>query len=226
VTPNHPQHSAADPDLPINQLDLIAVTAGDLASVNLTVAAGECVVIAGASGSGKSRLLRAIADLDPVTDAVNGEHQHRITLAGIDHTLYSGAGWRRRVAYVAAESQWWYDDVASHFSTLPGADQLQALGLSAGILQQPVNRLSSGERQRLALLRVLVQQPQVLLLDEPTASLDPGATRAVEQMISAYRIQHQAAVIWVSHDQAQARRVGQRCFRIDQGLLIEQGEVL
>jgi ABC-type iron transport system FetAB ATPase subunit len=213
-----------------NELKLIAMQAGELEPLTLTVTGGECVVIAGASGSGKSRLLRAIADLDPGIDTpVNVGVEPaavlvpvRMTLGGVDHYQYSGAEWRRRVAYVAAESQWWFDDVARHFSIQPAAEQCQALGLNADSLKQPVSRLSSGERQRLALLRVLVQQPQVLLLDEPTASLDPVATIAVEQLIMAYCQGRQAAVIWVSHSVDQARRVGQRYFRIEQGRLLEQ----
>lgn len=207
-----------------NLLELIRLQVGPLDAVSLTVAAGESIMLAGVSGSGKSRLLRAIADLDPAMGGSDALAQGQIKLAGVNHLHYSGAAWRRRVAYVAAENQWWFDDVLSHFEHRPSTAQLQLLRLDENLLQQPVSHLSSGERQRLALLRVLVQQPQVLLLDEPTASLDPAATRAVEQIIMNYRDQHQAAIIWVSHDEAQAQRLGGRYFYLDQGVL-EQKQV-
>jgi len=212
--------AGSDVSLPTNQLDLVKLQAGDLAPVTLSVAAGECLVLAGASGSGKSRLLRVIADLDASMENAAGQ----IVLGGVDLLHYSGPEWRRRVAYLAAESQWWFDDVAAHFSIMPTPEQMQSLGLKPELLQQAVSRLSSGERQRLALLRLLVQQPRVLLLDEPTASLDPEATRAVEQLIADYRQQHQAAVIWVSHDVNQAGRVGQHYFYINQGRVCDQGD--
>ena len=176
-------------------------------------------MIGGASGSGKTRLLRAIADLDPPA-----HNDYQITLDGIDLRHFSAAEWRRHVSYVAAESQWWFDDVSRHFSIIPDAGQCRSLELDEGLLQRPVSRLSTGERQRLALLRVLVQQPQVLLLDEPTASLDPATSRATEDVIRDYCLRHQAAVLWVSHDPEQMQRVGQRCFRLEDGRLIEQAD--
>jgi len=200
-----------------NRIDVVSLTIDNGPAITLSVSGGECVVIAGPSGSGKSRLLRAIADLDPGPCDRPGV----IRLDGVDHLNYSGVEWRRRVAYLAAESQWWFDDVASHFPLAPTAEDLQALGLSAKLLQQPVRRLSTGERQRLALLRLLAGQPRVLLLDEPTAALDPRSTRAVERLVSDYRTRHQAAVLWVSHDIGQARRIASRYFSIDDGHLVE-----
>jgi ABC-type iron transport system FetAB ATPase subunit len=183
----------------------------------LTVSGGECVVIAGPSGAGKSRQLRVVADLDPGP----ADRAGVIQLDGVDHLNYSGVEWRRRVAYLAAESQWWFDDVASHFPVSPSIEDLQALGLPAKLLQQPVRRLSTGERQRLALLRLLAGEPRVLLLDEPTAALDPRSTRAVERLVTDYRNRNQAAVVWVSHDVGQARRIANRYFSLADGHFVE-----
>jgi len=73
-----------------------------------------------------------------------------------------------------------------------------------------VSRLSSGEKQRLALARILMNKPRVLLLDEPTASLDADNVITVEKLIEKYRCDTGAAVLWVSHDAQQATRVGNR----------------
>jgi ABC-type iron transport system FetAB ATPase subunit len=85
-----------------------------------------------------------------------------------------------------------------------------------------VTRLSSGEKQRLALLRLLANQPRVLLLDEPTANLDPQNTRRVEAMIAAYREARGAAVVWISHDREQAARVCDRHYIVVDGALQQQ----
>jgi ABC-type iron transport system FetAB ATPase subunit len=176
--------------------------------VSLDVAAGECVCISGPSGTGKSQLLRAIADLDP--------HDGEVRLSGHAATTITPPEWRRQVGLLPPESSWWLASVSDHFR--PGASlPLAEVGLTEAILEQPVARLSSGEKQRLALLRLLANQPRVLLLDEPTANLDPENTRRVEAVVAAYRESRGAAIIWVSHDRGQAARVCDRHYAIVDG---------
>ena len=98
---------------------------------------------------------------------------------------------------------------------------LTTLGLTEPVLDQPVTRLSSGERQRLALLRLLANRPRVLLLDEPTANLDTDNTRRIESVISEYSRTNQAAVIWISHDRTQVTRVANRHMELRNGTLEE-----
>jgi UDP-glucose/iron transport system ATP-binding protein len=100
-----------------------------------------------------------------------------------------------------------------HFSRMD-EPLLAELGFDRDVMTADVHRLSSGERQRLALLRLLMGQPRVLLLDEPTASLDPPNARRVESLLARYREVWDAAILWVSHDPLQVRRVAQRqsCF--------------
>ncbi|KAF1020731.1 MAG: putative iron export ATP-binding protein FetA [Paracidovorax wautersii] len=129
---------------------------------DLDLAAGGCAIVTGPSGAGKSVLLRLLADLDP------GEGE--VWLEGTPRLHWSGPQWRRQVVYQSAEPAWWDSQVAAHFDTPPDAGLLDALGLPARLMAQPVERLSTGERQRLALVRSLARAPRVLLLDEPTAA--------------------------------------------------------
>ena len=183
-----------------------------LGPLTFGVAAGECVCISGPSGTGKSQLLRAIADLDP--------HDGEVRLDGESAGTIKPHRWRARVGLLPPESHWWLPTPGAHFSDgtpVPPAE----LGLPEDIMDQLVERLSSGEKQRLALLRLLANRPQVLLLDEPTANLDPANTLRAEAVINRYRESSAAAVIWVSHDPAQLARVGCRLLRLDGGRLQE-----
>jgi ABC-type iron transport system FetAB ATPase subunit len=176
----------------------------------LEVNAGDCVAVYGPSGGGKTRLLRAIADLD--------QAEGEVWSGDLARSAMSGPEWRARVVFVAAESHWWADQVAAHAPTWP--DQLlAAVGFDRDVLGWSVSRLSSGERQRLALVRALARRPGSLLLDEPTANLDTHNTERVERLLSNWRHASDGSVLWVSHDPEQRRRVASVSHPIANGLL-------
>ena len=155
-------------------------------------------------------MLRAVADLDP--------HHGKVFLDDIECNDTSPVLWHRRVGCMLAESQWWHDRVGEHLADVD-ISLLEALGFGQDVLDFEVPRLSSGERQRLALIRLLSNGPQALLLDEPTASLDPENTRRVERLLTDYRGQHQAPILWVSHDPGQIKRIADRHYEIVTGKL-------
>ena len=99
---------------------------------------------------------------------------------------------------------------------------LTALGFEAQTWQWEVTRCSSGDRQRLGLLRCLLNQPECLLLDEPTGNLDPENTERVEAVVKEYVTQHTTPVVWVSHSMEQIKRIASRHFRLREGKLVEQ----
>ena len=182
-----------------------------LAPVAFDLDAGECVALTGPSGSGKTLLLRALADLDP-----NGGE---VVLDGELRESVPGPAWRRRVCYLAAESGWWHDTVGDHFPDRAAARALLAdLDLSPEFLDRAVATVSTGERQRLALARVLLLAPRVMLLDEPTSGLDDEAAARVESVL-AKRLEGGVAIVLVTHDADLAGRLGHRRLRIADGHL-------
>jgi ABC-type iron transport system FetAB ATPase subunit len=189
----------------------------DKGPYSFAVAAGECLGISGRSGIGKSQLFRAITDLIPSAG--------QILLDGQESASFPAPTWRRLVTMVPAESFWWYDTVGPHFTGMNSGDglagDLAALGLEPDALGWEITRLSTGERQRLALLRSLQQRPKVLLLDEPSSALDAHHTQLLESFIGEFRRSTGAAVVWVSHDPEQLRRVGERILRMESDRLEE-----
>jgi ABC-type iron transport system FetAB ATPase subunit len=171
------------------------------------------VTLRGASGSGKTLLLRALADLDP--------HDGKVWLDGVEQAAMPAAAWRRRVRFVAAEAAWWSDRVGDHFRSASGAATgAVELGLPAACMDWSIARLSTGEKQRLGFFRAVEDEPDVLLLDEPTAALDEVSGGAVEAMIE--RLQRRgAAILLVTHSAAQEARLARRRMVIEAGRLRE-----
>ena len=194
-------------------LSVSDLTRPGLDPVSFELDAGECLVVRGPSGAGKTLLLRAIADLDL--------NQGRVALDGQDRDAVPAPPWRRLVTYLAAEPGWWAERVGDHFPDWVAAQPLvEALDLPGDCHDLPIARLSTGERQRLALVRVLLLDSRVLLLDEPTAGLDPDAAAKVERLI-AERLAGGCSALWVTHDRTQAARLARRWLELDGGQVRE-----
>ena len=196
-------------------IEIKALARLHIGPVNLSLADGEVVAVTGPSGAGKSVLLRAIADLDPNEGSLCTQSGARAEMPAPE--------WRRKVAYLPAESGWWADIVSEHFER-PDAADLASLGIAPEAMGWEVARLSSGERQRLAFLRLLEHAPDVLLLDEPTAPLDGENTTLFEARLQRC-IAAGVSVILVTHDPAQATRIADRHFVLADGQLKEAAHV-
>jgi len=200
-------------------LELKNFSSFDLVPINLKIRQNETVSISGESGTGKSLLLRAIADLIP--------HKGDVFLEGNTANDYPPNEWRKQVAYLAAESQWWFDTIGEHFQ-LPLSMQtqkyLEEIGFDINVLDWEVMRCSTGERQRLAIIRMLANLPKVLLLDEPTANLDTDNSMLVESIIKHYQNETSCSIILVSHNAEQKKRIAQRQYQI-QGKDVVEVEV-
>ena len=188
------------PKLSVKKLNIAAILPDLSQSFDFTVLPGCCMGITGPSGIGKSVLLKALADMLP--------HEGEVFLDDIACQTIPAPQWRSRVSLLPSESQWWSETVGEHFSHF---DQLlfESLGFNEEVLDWQVIHLSSGEKQRLACIRVLMNEPEALLLDEPTANLDKTNRINLESVIYAYQQKHQIPILWISHDQEQLNRVSQ-----------------
>lgn len=190
------------------------LTRPGLEPVDLDVADGECIALSGPSGAGKTIALRAIADLDP--------NRGTVSLDGADRESMPAPQWRQQVCYMAAEPGWWAETPGAHFpDRAAAAPWLPELNLTPEMLDAPLARLSTGERQRLALVRVLLLVPRVMLLDEPTSGLDPEATARIEDILKA-QMERGTSIILVTHAREQAIRMAHRRFTIHDGKVTEE----
>ncbi len=186
--------------------------------IDLELRAGDRVGVAGRSGTGKTLLLRALAALDPVDEG-------RILSAGVAIADGRVPAYRARVVYVGQRPAVFAGTVESNlarpfalaqhkskaFDRARAGELCAALGMGEELLAGSADRLSGGELQVVALVRALLLEPQVLLLDEPTASLDDARVVRAEAAIDAWMAVASArACVWVSHTEKQIARVTAR----------------
>jgi putative ABC transport system ATP-binding protein len=189
---------------------------------------GDRLAVIGPSGAGKTLLLRALALLDPLDEGV-------IQWRGQDISGQVVPSYRREVTYLHQRPALFEGSVEANlrhpFSLKINRDRsfdrerllhlLDSLGRGPSFLAQASRDLSEGESQIVALLRTLQLEPTVLLLDEPTASLDEGTALAIEELVDHWLSEapSERALLWVSHDQDQAHRIAHRRLRMMSGRL-------
>jgi tungstate transport system ATP-binding protein len=210
-------------DLPIcfSQVEIVASGVTILNDITLTFSSGAPTVLIGPNGSGKTTLLKAAMGLLPVT-------RGRITWAGQDvspptrrsimfqHPVMLRRSVADNIRYALSAA-----DAVCAERERRTLELLSLVGLES-FGARPARRLSGGEQQRLSLARALARDPAVLFLDEPTASLDPAATKAIEDIvrtISARGIK----LVMATHDLGEARRLAGDVVVLHRGQVIERG---
>jgi tungstate transport system ATP-binding protein len=189
-----------------------------LDGLDLRLSAGLRTVIMGPNGAGKSLTLRLLQGLlEPQSGLIcwsGGSATGRSALVFQRPTLL-----RRSVTANLRHALSVYN-IPSRERDLE-IDRLLALGNLTGLKDQPARRLSGGEQQRLSIVRALAARPQILLLDEPTASLDPAATASIEALTNEAHACG-TKIVFVTHDIGQARRIGDEVAFLHRGRLCEQ----
>ncbi|MEA3192918.1 MAG: tungstate transport system ATP-binding protein [Betaproteobacteria bacterium] len=207
--------------LKVQELTFAAGGRARIAPLSLEIAAGPSTVILGANGAGKSVLMRLM---------------HGLLAPSSGTVVWSGDNARRRQAMVfqrpvlLRRSALANVTYALKLAHVPRAEReglaleaLDSVGL-ASLANRAARVLSGGEQQRLALARAWALHPEVLFLDEPTASLDPSSTREIERVIQAFDAAG-TKIIMATHNLGQARRLGDEVLFLHQGRLVERAPV-
>lgn len=218
LTPGLAPALASTPAPVLVSLERAEVRFGDvlaLADLNLQLRRGDRLVLVGANGAGKTTLLRALHGLIPVA----GRHAHapdgrplRIAM------LFQRPFLLRLSARRNVEIALWLRGVPRAERRGRALQALQRVGLAA-LAERSARALSGGQQQRLALARAWALQPDVLLLDEPTASLDPSAKREIESLIEALA-EDGVTLVMSTHNLGQAKRLASRVAYLEGGRLL------
>ncbi len=195
----------------------------------LVIPEGQVMGLVGPSGAGKSTLLRLlnfVEATDTGSIAFNGQVYNRDKLPDLATRRKITTVFQRPFLMTASV---WYNIMyplkirRNHFDRERVEQIIERLGLSS-LKHQRADKLSGGEGQRVSLARALVFRPPVLLLDEPTANLDPANVQIIEEMIADYVATEKATVVMVTHNVFQAKRLAHRVSLLCRGELVETSE--
>jgi tungstate transport system ATP-binding protein len=211
-------------DLPLvlDDVSLQARATTILNRLSLTIMPGAPTLIVGPNGAGKTTLLRLCMGLTAPSSGRISWGGRADSARARRAILFQRPVMLRRtaaanVAYALAQA-----GTPRRLRAPRVAALLDRVGLS-DLAQRPARRLSGGEQQRLALARALARDPEILLLDEPTANLDPAATRSVEEIV-LMAAQSGIKIVMASHDLGQVRRLAGDVIFLVRGALCERGE--
>jgi putative ABC transport system ATP-binding protein len=218
------------PNAKLETRNLGRVVDGDciLENVSVSVSESAVLVIIGPSGAGKSSFLRLLNRLDEPTEG-------SVLLDGGDYRELPPRDLRRRVGLVPQDPALVPGTVFENVARGPilrdePVDEtvleelLERLGL-AGYVERDVEELSGGEKQRVAIARTLLNEPDVLLLDEPTSHLDSAAEERVESLLADLIRDFDLTVVMITHDEDQARRLGDHVLVLRDGKIDRIGPV-
>lgn len=206
--------------LSIKNLTYEADNSQILKGITLDIEKGDCISIVGQSGSGKSTLLKLCSDLIPVT---TGELYYE----GKSYKEYNPLELRKRISYCVQLPHLFGDKVIEnlefpyrvrkkHMDRERVIDLLKRFNLDETFLEKEVKSLSGGEKQRIALIRNFIFQPDILLLDEATAALDKENAKVIEDYVKELNAKG-VTVLWITHSQEQSEGIFNKRITIDEG---------
>ncbi|MEI4770394.1 ATP-binding cassette domain-containing protein [Psychrobacillus sp. FJAT-51614] len=183
----------------------------------------ERIALLGKSGQGKSTLLRTLALLEPLDNGV-------ISFNGVSAKEMDTQHWRMNIAYVAQQSIMLPGTIEDNLQTVSklhnrsfdeglAKELMKDIGLEHLEWSKKAKDLSGGEKQRIALVRTLLLDPSILLLDEITSSLDQESKELVEQLLTKLHMEKGTSFIWVTHDLEQAKKISERVWYMEEGKL-------
>jgi len=200
-----------------------------LAGVSLDVGRGECLAVLGQNGSGKSTLVRLLSTLllpdggraeilghDVVREA--RAVRHLVNRVSVEASFFKKLSASENLSYAAR-----FYGVGAHETRRRIPEILDRVGFPAKRRGEPMENLSRGMQQKVALARALLTQPVVLLLDEPTTGLDPRSKQEVQAFIREIRAAHDASVLLCTHDLVEAELLADRVGILDDGRLVALG---
>ena len=188
----------------------------------VTIEKGTRTAIIGPNGAGKSTLLNIVSRIDSASEGevFYESEDPRLVTQVFQQPYMLRTSVERNIQYPLRLRNWPEDRMKKRSDEL-----MEELGL-LDLRNQKAWRLSGGETQKVALARALSFQPSLLLLDEPTANIDPATTAEIEEMLLKINREEGTTILFVTHNLAQARRVCNRLLFLDKGKLVESGDCL
>jgi len=201
-----------------------------LRGVSVEVRRGEHVALLGKSGSGKSTLLHILGGLDQPTSGMvwlAGRELSRMTAGDLSRYRLKRVGMIfQSFNLILSKTAWQNVELPMVFAGVPPRERraaaqeaLKAVGLAERLHHRP-NQLSGGEQQRVAIARALVNQPQILLADEPTGNLDSDTAGEILELLTSHLRANGTTLVLVTHDEELARRCAERILRMKDGQLL------